>query len=54
VSIDQRVLIGRKCKDLVDLGRIDYLSKNGFKEVSWCDYVSDDVTPENVLIIAKS
>ena len=54
VTIDQRMAIGRMCKDLVDLGRLDYLSKNGFAETVWFNYISDDVTPENVLLVAKS
>ena len=48
---DDRIKIGWKCKRLIDFARLDYLDKLGYK-VSLKFYIGDEVTPENVLLVA--
>lgn len=47
----QREEIGRRCKQIIDWGRLKFLENQGFK----CDmhyYVTADVSLENVCIVA--
>lgn len=53
LSLEERQEIGRKCKRIIDMGRIKYLEESGYK----CDmisYIKSDVTLENVCLIGKS
>lgn len=44
--------LGRLCKDLLDAGRVLYLQAMGYD--AWlAEYVSAELTPENVLIVAR-
>lgn len=43
--------IGRMCKRLLDTGRLRYLEQHGFKNCRLQMYVSEQVTPENVLLV---
>lgn len=48
----RRAELGRKCKDLLDVGRVLFLQGMGYD--AWlAEYVSDSVTPENVLLLAR-
>lgn len=48
----RRAELGRKCKDLLDVGRVLFLRGMGYD--AWlAEYVSGVVTPENVLLIAR-
>jgi tRNA:m4X modification enzyme len=51
-SREQRQLIGRQCKRLIDYGRVEWLRRNGFEaiEVLYCDPESSG---ENRLVLAK-
>ncbi|VDI29464.1 tRNA:m4X modification enzyme [Mytilus galloprovincialis] len=52
LSIKEREEIGRKCKRLIDYGRVEYLKEKGLN----CDmkvYIEEQLTPENVAIFAK-
>lgn len=47
LSHNRKIIIGRMCKRLIDLGRAQFLN---------CDlvrYCSDQITPENFVIISK-
>lgn len=43
---------GKRCKRFIDIGRIKYLESCGYK-VHLMYYVKDDITPENILMIAQ-
>jgi tRNA:m4X modification enzyme len=48
----RRQELGRLCKDLLDIGRVLYLRGAGLD--AWlAEYVSERVTPENVLLLAR-
>lgn len=49
---EQRELVGRKAKALVDWGRVLYLRSCGF-EARLCYFVDTSVSLENVCIVAK-
>lgn len=43
--------MGEKCKRLIDIGRVQYLTKSGFK--AYMVYYADkSSTPENCMLIA--
>lgn len=44
--------IGRKCKRIIDWGRKTYLEERGFRCLLHF-YVKEDVSPENVCLIAQ-
>ena len=50
---DKNFLLGKKIKTLLDYGRCKYLENNGFKEVKLIEYISLDITKENVILLAK-
>lgn len=44
--------LGRMCQRLIDYGRMEYMKQVlKIKNVNICHYVSDDITPQNALII---
>jgi tRNA:m4X modification enzyme len=47
-----RVALGRMCKRLIDFGRIEYLRNELKMNATLVYYTEEDVTPENVLLIA--
>ncbi|XP_005104573.1 tRNA:m(4)X modification enzyme TRM13 homolog [Aplysia californica] len=51
LSVTVRENIGRKCKRLIDTGRLHYLRSKG---MTCClrEYVSGEITPENVVLLA--
>jgi len=49
---ETREEIGRKCKQLIDHGRCEYLKSNGFKS-ELVYYVKPSVTLENVCLLAR-
>jgi len=51
LSISKREEIGRMCKRIIDTGRLHYLRSKGM-DCSLREYVSQDVTPENVVLLA--
>ncbi|CAG0924984.1 unnamed protein product [Notodromas monacha] len=53
-TVNESEEIGRICKDIIDAGRINYLKSVGFADANCCIYVPESVTPENVLLIAKT
>lgn len=52
LSQEIREEIGRKCKMILNYGRLKYLEKHGY-EAKLIYYVEQNVSPENVCIIAK-
>lgn len=48
----QRGILGRKCKDLLDHGRLLWLDQHGL-DVKIVMYISSTVTPENKLLLAR-
>lgn len=52
-SVEEREQIGRNCKRLIDYGRLQYLKEAGL-EVSMKEYIDGNLTPENIVLIAKN
>ncbi|XP_063874980.1 tRNA:m(4)X modification enzyme TRM13 homolog isoform X2 [Scylla paramamosain] len=52
LSAQHREEIGRKAKQVLDYGRMQYMCEQGF-ECSLVQYVARDTTPENVALIAS-
>ena len=48
----EREAIGRRCKQLIDFGRVKYLEDHGLIS-SLNIYIEDFYTPENVVLLAK-
>ncbi|CAM6095916.1 unnamed protein product [Calypogeia fissa] len=48
----ERSLLGRKCKDLLDHGRLLWLKQHGL-DVKVVNYISSTITPENKLLLAR-
>jgi tRNA:m4X modification enzyme len=53
LSLTQREEIERKCKRLIDIGRVHYLKDCGLQS-QLKTYIEEKLTPENVVIVAKS
>jgi len=53
LSRAERKSVGRMCKQLIDTGRLRFLEANGYAGRLQA-YVGEDVSPENVLLIAKA
>lgn len=53
LSHEDRKTIGRKCKMIINQGRLKYLEEHGF-DAKLVYYVETSVSPENVCVIAKS
>lgn len=51
LSVERREEIGRRCKLLLDVARIQYLSEARLN-AQLVQFVDRDVTPENVAILA--
>ncbi|KAH7444878.1 hypothetical protein KP509_02G095400 [Ceratopteris richardii] len=51
-SLVDRAELGRKCKQLLDVGRLYWLQESGMS-AELITYVSADITPENTLLLAK-
>lgn len=49
---DERKIIGRKSKAILNYGRQVYLESQGYK-CKQIEYVSEETSPENVCILAK-
>jgi len=52
LSAERREQIGRQCKQIIDQGRVSYLS--GWLEARLVHYVEPDVSLENVLLLAST
>jgi tRNA:m4X modification enzyme len=52
LSQEEREVIGRKCKRLIDLGRVYFLQEHGLKS-SLKVYIEEFFTPENVVLVAS-
>ncbi|XP_060553162.1 tRNA:m(4)X modification enzyme TRM13 homolog [Ruditapes philippinarum] len=52
LSQEEREVIGRKCKRLIDLGRVHFLQEHGLKS-SLKVYIEEFFTPENVVLVAS-
>ena len=50
---DERRLVGRHCKRILDFARMMYLREVGFSSVELAEYVPESVSPENVCIVAR-
>lgn len=51
LSRQEKEIVGKKCKTLLNYGRLKYLEDNGFKcELNF--YVNSDVSLENLCIVA--
>ncbi|KAJ7524021.1 hypothetical protein O6H91_18G073300 [Diphasiastrum complanatum] len=48
----ERKALGMKCKQILDCGRLLWLKQNGL-EVKFVQYVSENVSPENKLLLAR-
>lgn len=53
LSPSQREEIGRKCKRLIDIGRVHYLRNCGLQS-QLKTYIEEKLTPENVIIVANT
>ncbi|KAK0062954.1 tRNA:m(4)X modification enzyme TRM13 isoform X4 [Biomphalaria pfeifferi] len=53
LSVSQREEIGRKCKRLIDTGRLHFLKSKGL-QCFLREYINESITPENVVLIALS
>ncbi|PSN44974.1 tRNA:m(4)X modification enzyme TRM13 [Blattella germanica] len=51
LSDEERKMIGRKVKSLINIGRQRYLEENGFT-CEMIEYVEENVSPENISILA--
>ena len=52
ITEKERETIGRRCKQLIDFGRVKYLEDHGL--ISNLNiYIEDFYTPENVVLLAK-
>lgn len=52
LTTKEREEIGRKCKRLIDFGRLEYL-KDQELDCDMTVYIEEQLTPENVAIFAK-
>jgi hypothetical protein len=52
MSYAERVDLGRKCKRLIDYGRVEFIRKELKMNATLVHYTEEDITPENVLLIA--
>ena len=52
LSQEEREVIGRKCKRLIDHGRVCFLKEHGLKS-SLKVYIEEFFTPENVVLVAS-
>ena len=50
IPLERRVETGRRCKQLLDAGRLEWLRRRGYK-ASGVRYVTREVTPENYLLV---
>jgi hypothetical protein len=48
LQADEKILIGRMCKRLIDAGRAEFLDGRVYQ------YCSDQLTPENYVIISRN
>jgi len=48
----QRFSLGKKCKRLIDTGRLLWLRENGM-QAKCVEYIADSVSPENKVLLAK-
>jgi tRNA:m4X modification enzyme len=48
----EKEIVGRKCKRIIDWGRLEYLKNNGYK-VSLVHYIPKEFSIENALLIAR-
>ncbi|XP_029642022.1 tRNA:m(4)X modification enzyme TRM13 homolog [Octopus sinensis] len=53
IPIEQRESIGQKCKQLIDYGRLLYLKEKNL-DVEMKEYIDATMTPENIVLLAKS
>ncbi len=51
LSNEEKVDLGAKCKELIDVGRALYLQERGFN-VTLVRYVDPQTSPENTLLLA--
>lgn len=50
LSTEQQIEIGRKCKRLIDQGRIEYINCHGYKG-KLVKYIDSNITPENIALV---
>jgi tRNA:m4X modification enzyme len=48
----QRFALGKKCKRLIDMGRLLWLREKGM-QAKLVEYIADTVSPENKVLLAK-
>lgn len=48
----QRFALGKKCKRLIDMGRLLWLRERGM-QAKLVEYIADTVSPENKVLLAK-
>lgn len=53
LSVERREKIGRQCKQIIDHGRLVYLSSWSSLKVRLVLYVEQDISLENVLLLAS-
>lgn len=54
LNVERRETIGRQCKQIIDRGRVAFLSTWPALETQLLYYVQPDISPENVLLLAHS
>ena len=53
LSDAEKIKIGERCKTILDVGRLLYLSKNGFS-CEIVQYIDKKITPENRLLVGRA
>jgi len=53
LSRERRQTIGAKCKRLIDAGRMQFLAESGFSNAQTIQYVAQELSGENWLLLAS-
>lgn len=54
LSRKRRQTIGAKCKRLIDAGRMHFLAESGFSNAQTIQYVTQELSGENWLLLAST
>jgi tRNA:m4X modification enzyme len=52
IDAKARAVLGRKCKRLIDTGRLQWLTEHGM-QAKLVEYIAASVSPENRLLLAR-
>ncbi|KAG4105299.1 DUF715-domain-containing protein [Neocallimastix lanati (nom. inval.)] len=54
MSFEERTVFGRKCKRFLDMGRVQYLRRHGYKKVRLVHYVTQNYSLENCALVVNN